>query len=257
MSGRPRILLDVRFFHSAKIANLSTRSKLGWIWTLCEAKQQDREGVFGSIAVLRLAAGPYRDCVTGWLDAQLLHPAATLCDRCRKAFPDLKPESVVVHDWRDYQEPSRTQRWREDNGLTSGHQAKGNIGETVGETDGETSGKQGGNAYARASALSPLRSLSKSRTDEEEAVLVWLASVDATIQPNGNGYHRELVLFIGRQGSDAVLAAMKARHAAGDRGARALLFGAMNELEPVHRPSGKAKGYQPQAEEVERAWNRR
>lgn len=95
------------------------------------------------------------------------------------------------------------------------------------------------------------------RDDEPEwPVLSWLASVGATVQPNGNGYHRELVQLVGRQGAVKVLAAMKAQHSAGARSARQLIYGAANDLEPIARQSSSkpSKGLGPTAEEAERAF---
>jgi hypothetical protein len=92
---------------------------------------------------------------------------------------------------------------------------------------------------AGASALRPPSSDSVEPSDGESAVLAWLASVGATIVPDGNGYHRDLVLLVGRQGAPAVIAAMQARLAAGDRSARQLLYGASNELERIHRPKDR------------------
>jgi hypothetical protein len=101
--------------------------------------------------------------------------------------------------------------------------------------------------------------VSRPPEDPETPALAWLASVGATVVPDGNGYHRELVGFVERRGSEAVVAAMARRHDAGDRTARQLLYGAMNDLERIHRPSnpGKApKGYQPTDDEVESAFQR-
>lgn len=77
---------------------------------------------------------------------------------------------------------------------------------------------------------------------DEDVVLIWLASVKATVQPNGNGHHRDLVGLVARHGVEPVLAAMKGRYAAGDRAKSQLIYGAANELEPIHRPGGAKKG---------------
>lgn len=95
------------------------------------------------------------------------------------------------------------------------------------------------------------------RDDEPEwPVLSYLASVGATVAPNGNGYHRELVQLVGRQGAVKVLAAMKARRAAGDRSARQLIYGAANDLEPIaRRGKPQTKGYTASEEEANRAFD--
>lgn len=98
----------------------------------------------------------------------------------------------------------------------------------------------------------------RARDDEPEwAVLSWLASVGASVQPTGNGYHVEIVKLVERQGAVKVLAAMQARHAAGDKSARQLIYGTANDLEPISRPSvTKPKGLGPTAEEADRAFQR-
>lgn len=111
--ARPRIMLDVRFFHSPKIAALANRQKLGFISLLCEAKQQDRQGVFANRPVLTLAAGGFKDCIPAWIEAGVIHYAPALCAKCEVAFPDVPLTAAVVHDWHDYQEePSRWTTWR-------------------------------------------------------------------------------------------------------------------------------------------------
>lgn len=93
--------------------------------------------------------------------------------------------------------------------------------------------------------------------DPEWPVVSWLASVNAVITPNGNGYHRELVQLVERRGAVAVLSAMKIRYSAGDRSARQLLYGAANDLEPIARTiAPKTKGSGPSTEEAESAFRR-
>jgi hypothetical protein len=123
-------MLDVAFFQNKKIAALAWRRQLGFIYVLTQAKQQDREGVFPSKAVLKVAAGMFRDGVDDWMVGGLVHDSAALCDKCVTAFPDIEDGSVVVHDWSEYQ-VSRTTSWRLDKavGETTVKQP-GNTGET-------------------------------------------------------------------------------------------------------------------------------
>lgn len=107
--------------------------------------------------------------------------------------------------------------------------------QSEGESDRNASQVRG--ERVRASALG----VDSESTTEEDSVLAWLASVGATVQPNGNGHHRDLVLLVGRQGADAVLTAMRRRYEAGDRSKAQLIYGAANDLEPIHRPGSKAK----------------
>lgn len=88
-----------------------------------------------------------------------------------------------------------------------------------------------------------LKGRNDARDDEPEwPVLSWLACVNAPVQPNGSGYHVELVKLVERQGAVKVLAAMKSRYAAGDRTARQLIYGAANVLEPIAREQAKPAG---------------
>jgi len=167
--GRPRIMLDVRIFHNAKFGALSNRGKLGWIYLLCEAKQQDREGLFPSRPGLLLGAGPYRDRVSEWLEVGLLHYGEAACPRCLKVYGDVPPTAAVVHDWHDYQ-PSRTTLWREERGVGKGGLRETmmnpprNDGETPSETFGETEVKP-----LRARVTRSV-SVSSSRSEKTEGV---------------------------------------------------------------------------------------
>lgn len=91
----------------------------------------------------------------------------------------------------------------------------------------------------------------------EGPVLSWLAGRGIGIAPTGSGFHRKLVLLVGRHGAERVTEALASAMSAGARGERAVVFGAENLLDPV--PSAKAattpkpKGFQPDPEEVRRA----
>ena len=111
----PRIMIGVHTLRSTKLIELpSDRYRVAWLDLLIEAKLQQPEGVFASMVVVRFHAKHRRDCVPGLLDAGLLHAAPAMCARCRKAFGEVPAQAVVVHDWHDYQEPSRWTRWRND-----------------------------------------------------------------------------------------------------------------------------------------------
>lgn len=125
---------------------------------------------------------------------------------------------------------------------------RGSHGVTTRPTDRPTdlpSDRPGGRAPAHA------------HEDEEFPALAYLASVGATVQPTGNGYHRELVTLVARQGSDRVIEAMRARHATGDKSARQLIYGAANDLEPIGGRNGTtAKGHTRTAQEAIDAFDR-
>lgn len=109
-----------------------------------------------------------------------------------------------------------------------------------------------------AHAGGSLPAASGSRTELEAPVLVWLASVGAYLAPDGGKLHRNLVMFVERQGAEVVLAAMQVRYQGGDRTPSQLIFGAENELEQIHRPDRKPKpkGYQPDMVAGVAAFNR-
>lgn len=88
----------------------------------------------------------------------------------------------------------------------------------------------------------------------EYPVLAWLATQGASIAPNGNGYHRRVVVLVNRFGPEKVRQAMAGAIAAGAQGDRAIVFGAENLLDPP--PSAKQppkpKGFNPTSDE---AWD--
>lgn len=89
----------------------------------------------------------------------------------------------------------------------------------------------------------------------EYPVIAWLAQQGVSINPNGNGFHRRVVVMVGRYGPEKVRAAMTAAMAEGARGDRAIVFGAENLLDPPPngRPRTEAKGA-VSTEEAERAF---
>lgn len=251
----PHVLISARMADNLKIISLPTdRARWGWVIVLGEAKLQRPAGRFPTLAVLRHVAGKYASQVDHFINAGLLETVPILCDRCVVEVLDPKDGNVVVHDWRAHQERrSRSQEWRDANGVPSGHvNLPGNGGETAGKQSGTS--HAGAPDRADAGALqSPSPQSPSEEPTSEDLVLTWLAGHGATIQPNGNGYHRELVTFVGRRGAQAVIRAMEARYAAGDRSVAQLLYGAMNDAEPIHRPRGgkpEPKGHQRSEEEL-------
>jgi hypothetical protein len=270
--GRPRVLIDVGIFANGKFSKLpSNRHRLGWFWIVCEAKQQDREGAFASLAVAKLRAGPYRDCVGAYIDAGLLHDRERMCDRCRRRFGSIPSEAIVVHDWQDYQEKSRTTQWREAVGLSSGH-ASLNGGNEPGNT-GETPGKPHAHARPRAASVSESESgspppgspvdeatareaLAALRTpdtaifglsEEETRLFAFLARFGASIRPD-SGFGRRLLGVVERRGIDAVLAEAGRMSRSGPLSDRQWVFG----LEAALEPAPNAKDVQTAAAEEAR-----
>lgn len=249
----PRIMLGIHTLRSTKLVELpSDRYRVAWLDLLLEAKILKPEGVFPSLTVLRFHAKHRKDCLQALIDGGLIHAAAAMCDRCKKRFSAALAEArvavdqaFVMHDWHDYQ-VSRWTEWRNSDAPADAP------GLQPPRTDLATPDAP----ITRAGTpVRPPSSLSEEPTDEG-AVLAWLASVGATVQPNGNGYHREVVTFVGRRGAAAVLEAMKRRHAAGDKSARQLIFGAQNDLERIATAASKAgpKGHQGTQDEATRAF---
>lgn len=211
------ITVDTALPNHRKMADLpSDAARWGWLVSLCEAKEQRTPGTFAS-------EKHYRHVMP--------RHGRFLPDYLRVGLMDKGDDGTLhVHDWRKHQ-------WAA---------AKGHQRDKAKTSDGPKDDPR---------ALSLSLSMSKDEVEDETVVLAWLAKVGATVQPDGNGYHRELVRFIARQGASAVLEAMKARYAAGDRSARQLIYGAQNDLEQIHRPSGKStKGMTGNAKEAERAF---
>lgn len=151
---------------------------------------------------------------------------------------------------------SANERWSRGN--ASGVRPESERNANAMQAESERNAAYRGRASALGSSKGNRSVEDPARDDEPEwPVLSWLASVGATVQPSGNGYHVEVVKLVERQGAATVLAAMQARHAAGDKSARQIIYGAANDLEPISRPSGtKPKGLGPTIEEVENAFQR-
>lgn len=144
----PHVLVSARASEHPKIIDLpSDKARWGWLVMLGKAKLQRPDGRFASLRVLDSVLGEYRRYIDDYLKGGILENVGHLCDECARWLPqiDRRPGEIVVHDWDKNQ--SRTQRWRRDNGLSSGHEnlsgeTPGNPSGNVGETLGETPGKQ-------------------------------------------------------------------------------------------------------------------
>lgn len=138
----PHVLISARADEHPKIIELpSDKARWGWIVLMGKAKLQRPPGRFASMRVLEAVLGEYRRFIPDYLKVGILEPEGS---------------AVAVHDWQVHQR-SRTQKWRDDNGLSSGH---GNLRGNTGETHGETPGQP----LARAGALSHSQSESSSST---------------------------------------------------------------------------------------------
>lgn len=131
----PHVLVSARAAENPKIIDLpNDRARWGWVVMLGKAKLQRPAGRFASLRVLEAVLGDYRRYIPDYQVVGILHTAPALCEDC--ADPSIKDGELVIHNWEVNQ--SRSQKWRRDNGLTSGHgNLRGNNGETLGETTGK------------------------------------------------------------------------------------------------------------------------
>lgn len=159
--------------------------------------------------------------------------------------------SVYIDGWDELQEgrdntvSDRVERYRK-----RVRNGAGNAPVTVGVTRNTETGN--GPSRARPRRGSEVRGerlevrgepLTDSRADPEAEALSYLASVGATIQPTGNGFHRRLALLVERQGSDPVIAALRRATDEGAKSDRQHLFAAEGYLEPItEKRNGKTPG---------------
>lgn len=152
----PHLLLSARIGdHPKLIALASDKARWGWIIILAAAKLQRPAGRFANLDVLKHLAPAYYQFVSSYNLGGLLHGSADLCQACKDDIGEQPAGTVVVHDWKRHQERrSRTTEWRQDRGLSNGHQ-------TLGETDGKRNPDVSpGNTGTGALSQSPSPSLS-------------------------------------------------------------------------------------------------
>jgi hypothetical protein len=251
---KPWIKVDADADQSDKVAGLPSHSaRWGWFRTMCRAKTQRRMGVFAGPQHLRQLLGTEGRYVPDLVKAGLLHVWPTDCYRCAADYTaDATDGDLVVHDYRrEQRDPTNADR----QALSRDRNAVSN-------------GESNANVTLDSRGLSPSLSMSPSETIPREPyqvaddgteypVLAWLSQQGVTIQPNGNGFHRRIVILVERFGAEPVRTAMAGAMAAGAKGDRAIVFGAENLLDriPSAPPTSKPKGLGPDMDEVDRAFS--
>jgi hypothetical protein len=248
-------MIGVNTLRSRKLADLpSDRARVAWLDLLLEAKIQRPEGTFGSLNHLRLSAKHRRDCIPALLDAGLLHAAPAMCSKCRERFGDVGPNAIVVHDWHDYQEPSRWTQWRAGKGKPDdGPSAPGSAtpdAPPLAPSDAPNVHPLRARAGASASV-----SESTSEPDGVLAVLSWLAGRRVSVS-EASRTHIDLARLVDQHGPAAVIAAMGSLE--GDlRDGPQFVYGARKALNPIPdvRPGHRGgKGFGPTQEAAEAAF---
>lgn len=230
----PWVAVEATIRRSPKMTGLpNDTARYGWIVALGEAKLLQRGGAFLP-GQWEEVMGRYTRHKAEYVAAGLLHVTPCVCPepkcmRGRGPYPD---GTLVVHKWGVYQ---REHALRQANYLARLNDADSDAPSDV-ESDSESD--------SLSRALSPVHSPESSTVPrdgyqmpgddgDEYPVLSWLSSHDVTIPPNGNGFHRRIVVMVGRFGSERVRQAMAAAMASGAKGDRAIVFGAENLLDPV------------------------
>lgn len=96
----PWIKLKVGMRRSGKLAALpSDSARLGWFYTLLEAKVQRRTGTFDSRGHFGLVIGKYERYLDDYVRVGFAHIAPALCPDCQGRYGDIGAGTVVVHDF--------------------------------------------------------------------------------------------------------------------------------------------------------------
>lgn len=234
----PWVAVEATIRRSPKMTGLpNDTARYGWIVALGEAKLLQRSGAFLP-GQWEEVMGRYTRHKAEYVAAGLLHVTPcvcpeTKCMRGRGPYPD---GTLVVHKWGVYQ---REHAVRQANYLSRQSDAESDALSDV-ESDAESD--------ALSRAVSPVHSPVSSTNlrdgyqvpddpGDEFPVLEWMAQNGAAVAANGNGFHRRIVVMVGRYGAERVRRAMADVMAGGAKGDRALIFGAENLLDPI--PSGK------------------
>lgn len=108
----PWIKVKIGLRRSGKVASLpSDAARLGYLYLLLEAKVQRRMGVFDSRAHLAEVLGRFGRYVDGYITAELVHEAPSVCPDCRARNAGLRRGELVVHDYaKEQRDPTHADR---------------------------------------------------------------------------------------------------------------------------------------------------
>ncbi len=117
----PWVKVKIGARRSGKLAGLpSDTARLGYFYTLLEAKVQRRMGVFDNRAHFVEVLGRFGKHLSSYLEVGLVHEAPGLCAECRRRHPNARKGQIVVHDYlREQRDPTNADRqaaWRESHG---------------------------------------------------------------------------------------------------------------------------------------------
>lgn len=258
----PWVAVEATIRRSPKMTGLpNDTARYGWVVALGEAKLLQRGGAFLP-GQWEEVMGRYSRHKAEYVAAGMLHVAPVACSepRCMRGRGPFPEGSLVIHKWGVYQR---------EHALRQDHYRNRRDGLSDAESDALSDVESDAESDALSRAVSPVyspESLPNPRDGyqvpddpgDEFPVLSWMAQNGAAVAANGNGFHRRIVVMVGRYGADRVCRAMADVMAGGAKGDRALIFGAENLLDPI--PSGKpakpeviGKGG-VSAEEAERAF---
>lgn len=253
----PWVAVEATIRKSTKMVGLpSDSARWGFIVALGEAKLYGRQGSISPAQWPELM-GRFSRYLDDYIAVGLIHRMPDWCrDRaCMKArgpFPDGR---LVIHHWPTYQ--------REHARRQAEYEAR--LADV--ETDAATDVLTDADTDIPSRALSPspvVVPVTNPRPREpyqvaddgpEGPVLSWLATQGIGIAPDGGGFHRKLVMLVERHGSERTRTALSDAIAQGARGARAVVFGAENLIDPPPSKNGQAstprKGYMARQEDLD------
>lgn len=122
----PWVKVKIGARRSGKLAGLpSDTARLGYFYTLLEAKVQRRMGVFDNRAHFVEVLGRFGRYLPQYLEIGLVHEAPLTCVECKRRNTQIRPGELVVHDYqREQRDPTNADRqaaWREAHGDGEGN----------------------------------------------------------------------------------------------------------------------------------------
>ncbi len=260
MSADPWVAVEATIRRSKKMTALPNDSaRWGFIVALGECKLLYQSGGM-TPGQWSEQMGRFARYLRDYIAVGLVHQAPfecadARCMRGRRPFPD---GWLVIHDWPVYQrEHSLRQRRYRDAQSDVRSDAPSDVRSDA-DDDALSRGRTGAVPVPPVHVSGQVSPLGEpypvSADDPEGPVLSWLASQGVGIAPDGGGFHRKVVMLVERYGQQRTREALGRCIASGARGARAVVFGAENLLDPVPSANGAPKprkGYMPRQEDLD------
>lgn len=163
----PWIKLKIGMRRSDKLGDLpSDSARLGYIYTLLEAKVQRRMGTFVNRRAFADVLGAYGKFFVEYVKRGLLHVAPLQCVECATRHGELIAGTVVVHDFlREQRDPTNAERqdlWR-----NSQPNGPGNAGPNTGPNTGPNASSNAGTPPDRNAPLAPARAYAGDDRDSD------------------------------------------------------------------------------------------